>query len=110
MRRGAIHHIDANSFGKSCGFSQARVNTTGTALALIRIHNHRPRPAAQAFFTLKFETAQSANLVRIIRAFFGKIQGVCGLNRRHSMLVNELHHAIALQKHAEQVVGCDFPL
>ena len=101
MRRGAVHDIDANSFGKSCGFGQARVNTTGTALALIRIHNHRPRPAAQALFTLKFETAQSANLVLIIRTFFGKVERVCWLHRRHSMFIHQLHHAIALQKHAE---------
>ena len=110
MRRGAVHDINADGFRQPCSLCKSCVNTTGTALALIGIHNHRPRAAAQALFTLKFETAQSANLVLIIRTFFGKVERVRRLDRRHGMFVNQLHHAIALQKHAEQVVGCDFPL
>lgn len=80
MRCRAIHDLDANGFGKACRFGKARVHITRATRSTIRMHDDCSRAAAQSFFTLKFETTQDLMLFLIIRAFFGKVERMRGLN------------------------------
>ena len=81
VRCSTIDDIDADGFGKSCGFGESCFNIARAARPAIGIHNHRPSTAAQAFFPLKFKTTQDAVLFPIVRAFFGKVERMCGLHR-----------------------------
>jgi hypothetical protein len=81
MRRGAIDDLDPDGFGKPRGFGETCIDISCSPFTLVRVYNDGPRPSAQTFFTLEFETAQNSKLVPIIRTFFGKVERMCRLNR-----------------------------
>ena len=105
MRCDAINDVNADGFGKACGFDKARRDITHTARPAIRMHDDGPRAPAQTVFTLKFETTQDLMLFLIIRAFFGKVERMRGLNGRYRMFVNQLDHPVALKQRSEERRG-----
>ena len=110
MRRDAIDNIDADGSRQSCCLGQPRIHIARAPRTTIRVHDDGLRATAKTVFTFEFEAAQNAKLFLIIRAFFGKVERMRGLHCRYGMFVDQLHHAIALQQHAEQVIGRDLTL
>ena len=110
VRRNTINYINPDGRRQSRRFGQPRIHIARATRTTIRVHDDGPRATAQTFFTFKFEATQNVKLFLIIRAFFGKVERMRGLHCRYGMFVDQLHHAIALQQHAEQVIGRDLTL
>lgn len=110
MRRDTIDNINPDGRRQSRRFGQPRLHIARATRTTIRVHDDGPRATAKTVFTFEFEATQNVKLFLIIRAFFGKVERMRGLHRRDGMLVNQLHHAIALQQHAEKVISRDLAL